>query len=230
MKNKSLWLLGLIFIGLMVYTACSSAPEKVLLDKYFHAVSMKDNQTMAAMAYEPLAIEAVSFQIVENPPVQAKPVVLPDLDKKEVEAKKKMEDHIGPVVDAKDELDKAKDELDNARTAGARAALKKKVDELQAKYDAEYNLHKELQKAYSEAKEAAAKEEEITLFSLGVKSLPGVRSMQGEIQQKDLVISVKTKAGAEKKYKVLLRRYVLKDEAGKPYNGRWIIVKFEPVS
>jgi len=191
---------------------------------------MKDNQTMAAMAYEPLAIEAVSFQIVENPPAQTNPVVLPDLDKKEAEAKKKMEDHIGPVVEAKDALDAAKDELDNARTAGARAALKKKVEELQAKYDTEYNLHKELQAAYSEAKKAAAKEEEITLFSLGVKSLPGVRSMQGEIQQKDLVISVKTKAGAEKKYKVLMRRYVLKDEAGKPYNGRWIIVKFEPVS
>ncbi|MGB9837040.1 MAG: hypothetical protein ACPLRX_09915 [Candidatus Saccharicenans sp.] len=230
MKNKSLWLFGLIFIGLLVYTACSSAPEKTLLDKYFHAVSMKDNQTMAAMAVEPLEIEAVSYQIVENPPVQTMPVVLPDLDKKEADAKKKMEDHIGPVVDAKDALDAAKDELDNARTSGARAALKKKVDELQAKYDAEYNLHKDLQKAYTEAKEAAAKEEEITLFSLGVKSLPGVRSMQGDIQYKDLVISVKTKAGAEKKYKVKLRKYILKDEAGKPFNGRWIIVKFEPVS
>lgn len=229
MKNKSLWLLGIIFIGFLIYTACSSAPEKVLLDKYFHAVSMKDNQTMAAMAVEPLAIEAVSYQIVENPPVQTRPVALPDLDKSEADAKKKMEDHIGPVVEAKDALDAAKDELDNARTSGARAALKKKVDELQAKYDAEYNLHKDLQKAYSQAKEAAAKEEEITLFSLGVKSLPGVRSMQGEIQYKDLIITVKTKAGAEKKYKVLLRRYILKDEAGKPYNGRWIIVRFEPV-
>jgi len=230
MKNKSLWLLGLIFIGLMVYAACSSAPEGTLIDKYFHAVSMKDNQTMAAMAVEPLAIEAVSYKIVENPPLQTKPVVLPDLDKKEAEAKKKMEDHIGPVVEAKDALDAAKDELDNARTSGARAALKKKVEELQAKYDTEYNLHRDLQKAYSEAKEAAAKEEEITLFSLGVKNMPGVRSMQGEIQYKDLVISVKTKAGAEKKYKVLLRRYMLKDEAGKPSSGRWIIVKFEPVS
>jgi len=142
MKNKNLWLLGLIFVGLMVYAACSSAPEKTLLDKYFHAVSMKDNQTMAAMAVEPLVIEAESYQIVENPPVQVTPVKLPDLDKQEAEAKKKMEDHIGPVVEAKDALDAAKDELDYARTSRARAALKKKVEELQAKYDTEYNLHK----------------------------------------------------------------------------------------
>lgn len=230
MRNKNLWLLGLAIVVMFAYTACSSSPEKALLDKYFHAVSMNDNTTMAAMAVEPLAIEAVSYEVVSVSPEQVEPASLPELSKKEAEAKKKMEDHVGPVVEAKDALDAAKDELDNARTAGARAALKKKVDELQAKYDQEYNLHKELQKQYTEAKEAAAKEEEITLFSLGVKNLPTVRDMQGEVHSKDVVISVKTKAGAVKKYKVVLRRYMLKDEAGKPYNGRWIIVKFEPLA
>lgn len=230
MRNKNLWLIGLTILAILAYSACSSSPEKTLLDKYFHAVSMKDNQTMAAMAVEPLAIEATSYQIVSITPEKVEPVILPELNKKEAEAKKKMDDHVGPVVDAKDALDAAKDELDNARTAGARAALKKKVEELQAKYDQEYNAHKELQKQYTEAKEAAAKEEEITLFSLGIKNLPTVRDMRGDIHSKDLVISVKTKAGAEKKYKVFLRRYMLKDEAGKPYNGRWIIVRFEPIS
>jgi hypothetical protein len=32
--------------------------EKTLLEKYFHALSMNDNQTMASMAVEPLAIDA----------------------------------------------------------------------------------------------------------------------------------------------------------------------------
>jgi len=230
MKIKSLWLFGLVIMAILIYSACSSAPEKTLLEKYFHAVSMKDNQTMAAMAVEPLALEAASYQVVSISPEQVEPVTLPELNKKEAEAKKKMDDHVGPVVEAKDALDLAKDDLDNARTAGARAALKKKVEQLQAKYDEEYNAHKELQRQYTEAKEAAAKEEEITLFSLGVKSLPMVREMQGTVSSKEVIISAKTKAGAEKKYKVILRRYVLKDEAGKPYNGRWIIVKFVPVS
>ncbi|MBC7348775.1 MAG: hypothetical protein H5U05_02235 [Candidatus Aminicenantes bacterium] len=231
MKIKSLWLIGLITLVILVYAACSSAPEKTLLDKYFHAVSMKDNQTMAAMAWKPLEIDYASFQILETSPEQIEPVSLPALNEKEAEAKKKVDDHIGPVVDAKDELDAAKDELDNARTLAARAALKKKVEQLQAKYDEEYNIHKELQKMYGEAKDAAAKEEQITLFSLGLKSLPGVRSLNGDIHIKNLVISVKNKAGTERKYKVELRKYVLKDETGKvAYNGQWKIIDFVPVS
>ncbi|MCI4446165.1 MAG: hypothetical protein JHC32_09090 [Candidatus Aminicenantes bacterium] len=230
MRNKSLWLLGLIVVAILAYAACTSAPETTLLNKYFNAVAMNDNQTMAAMAVEPLAIEAINYQVVSTSPEKVEPAILPELNKKEAEAKKKMDDHVGPVVEAKDALDAAQDELDNARTAGARAALKKKVADLQAKYDSEYNAHKELQRLYSEAKEAAAKEEEITLFSLGVKNLPTVRDMKGEVHSKNVVISVKTKAGAVKKYNVIFKRYMLKDEAGKPYNGRWIIVRFEPVS
>ena len=230
MKHKNLWILGLALLAVLAYTACSSSPEKTLLDKYFHAVSMNDNQTMAAMAVEPLAIEAVSHKILSISPEVVEPFRLPELNQAEIEAKKKMDDHVGPVVEAKDALDAAQEELDNARTSGARAALKKKVAELQAKYDEEYNAHKELQAQYSTAKETAAKEEQVALFSLGVKSLPGIREMSGEVHSKTVQISVKTKSGAEKKYNVLLKRYILKDQAGKPNTGRWIIVKFEPVA
>ncbi|MDI6846462.1 MAG: hypothetical protein QME28_10055, partial [Candidatus Saccharicenans sp.] len=66
MKIKSLWLIGLITVAVLIYAACTSAPEKTLLDKYFHAVSMKDNQTMAAMAWKPLEIDYASFAIIET--------------------------------------------------------------------------------------------------------------------------------------------------------------------
>ncbi len=231
MKVKSLWLIGLITVVVLISAACSSTPEKTLLDKYFHAVSMKDNQTMAAMAWKPLEIDYASFTIVEVSPEKVEPVSLPALNEKEAEAKKKVDDHIGPVVDAKDALDAATDELDNARTSAARATLKKKVEQLQAKYDEEYNIHKELQRQYGEAKEAAAREEQITLFSLGLKNLPGIRSLNGDVHTKELVISVKNKAGVERKYKVEMRKYVLKDETGKvAYSGQWKIIDFVPVS
>lgn len=231
MKTKSLWLVGLITLAILISAACSSAPEKTLLSKYFHAVSMRDNQTMAAMAWKPLEIDYASFNILEVSPEKVEPVSLPALNEKEAQAKKKVDDHIGPVVDAKDALDAAKDELDNARTSAARAALRKKVEQLQAKYDEEYNVHKELQRLYGEAKDAAAKEEQITLFSLGLKNLPGIRSLNGEVHSKELVINVKNRAGAERKYKVEMRRYILKDETGKvAYNGQWKIIEFVPVS
>ena len=230
MKHKNLWFLSLALLAVLFYTACSSNPEKALLDKYFHALSMNDNQTMASIAVEPLAIEAVSYKILSVSPEIVEPFSLPDLNQAEIEAKKKMDDHVGPVVEAKDALDMAQEELDNARTSGSRAALKKKVAELQAKYDEEYNAHRELQTQYSGNKEAAAKEEQVALFSLGVKSLPGIREMSGEVHSKTVQISVKTKSGAEKKYNVLMKRYILKDQTGQPNTGRWIIVKFEPVA
>jgi hypothetical protein len=230
MKNKRFWVVGFIAAVALIYAGCSSAPEKTLLDKYFHALSMSDNQTMASMAVEPLALDAESYKIVNIGQEQVAPVILPELNERELETKKAVEEHVGPVVDAKDALDIAKDDLDNARTSSARAALKRKVAELQAKYDEEYSAHMELQKQYAEAKEAAAKEEQITLFSLNLRSLPGVRDLQGDVYAKEVIINVKTKAGAEKQYKVLMRRYILKDEAGQPYNGRWIIVRFVPVS
>ncbi len=230
MKNKRFWLVGFMVATALIYVGCSSSPEKALLDKYFHALSMSDNTTMAAMAVEPLAMDAESYEIVSISEERIEPVILPELNRKEMDAKKAVEEHIGPVVDAKDALDTAKYELDNARTSSARAALKKKVAELQAKYDEEYNIHTELQKQYAEAKEAATKEEQITLFSLNVQALPGVRDMQGNVHSKEVLIKVKTKAGTERQYNVLLRKYVLKDEAGQTLNGRWIIVKFVPVS
>ncbi|HPB59553.1 MAG TPA: hypothetical protein PLB50_01675 [Candidatus Saccharicenans sp.] len=230
MKHKNLWFLSLALLAVLFYTACSSNPEKTLLDKYFHALSMNDNQTMASIAVEPMAIEAVSFKILSVSPEIVEPFSLPDLNQAEVEAKKKMDEHVGPVVEAKDALDMAQEELDNARTSGSRAALKKKVAELQAKYDEEYNAHKELQTQYSASKEAAAQEEQVALFSLGQKSLPGIREMSGEVHSKTVQISVKTKSGAEKEYNVLMKRYILKDQTGNPNPGRWIIVKFEPVA
>ncbi len=231
MKIRSLWLFGLIMIMVLIYAGCAPAPEKSLLDKYFHALSMNDNQTMAAMALEPLAIDYVSYRIESIGQEQVEPAPLPELAKKEAEAKKRMDDNVGPVVEAKDALDAAKDDLDNARTAAARATLKKKVEQLQATYDEKYNAYKELQRQYNEAKEATAKEEEMTLFSLGLKSLPGVREMTGNVHIKDVVISVKTKAGAEKKYRVIMKKYTLKDEAsGRAFNGQWKILRFVPVS
>ncbi|MDD8020600.1 MAG: hypothetical protein PHU81_05380 [Acidobacteriota bacterium] len=231
MKNKNLGLLGLALMAILFYTACSSSPEKALLDKYFHAISMNDNQTMASIAVEPLAIEAASYKVVSVSPETVEPAPLPELNKREIEAKKKQDEHVGPVVVAKDALDVAKEELDNARTSSARAALKKKVGELQADYDQKYNDYRELQTQYSAAKEAASKEEQIILFSLGVKSMPGIRDLNGEVHSKNVLINVKTKTGTEKKYNVILKRYVLKDQTGKiTNNGRWIIVKFEPVA
>ena len=104
------------------------------------------------------------------------------------------------------------------------------MDEMQAKYDQEFGLHKELQKGYNDAKAAAAKEEEITAFSLGAKDLANIRDLTGDVHSKEVDIKIKTRDAGDKNYKLLMRRYLLKEEATNlRHNGRWVIVKFEPL-
>jgi hypothetical protein len=229
MRKKSLIIIGAVLV-LVAFQSCSSKPEEGLLKRYFSAVRMNDNSTMSAMALEPLTMDISGFDVESVTAEKIEPAVLPELSKKAAELKKTLEEHIGPTIDAKDELDVAKDDLDSARAKAAKQAAQKKVDEMQAKYDEVFGIHKELQKNYNDAKSLADKEEEITGFSLGAKDLATIRDLTGEVHSKEVDIKVKTRDGSEKNYKLFMRRYILKDEATNlRHNGRWVIIKFEPL-
>ncbi len=229
MKRKTLVLFG-IGLAFFVAQSCSSNPERALLSRYFNAVTMNDNATMASMALEPAQWEVASWEVVSVSPEKIDPVTLPDLNKKELDAKKAQDAQIGPTMDADAALANAKDELDLARTGAAKAIAKKKVDEAQAKYDEEYGKMKEFKKAYTDAKNAAAMEEQVTLFSLGLRELAGVRDLTGSVHSKDIVVKIKTKQGAVKSYKLPMRMYDAKSDAGQKMPSRWVIIRFEPVA
>jgi hypothetical protein len=227
MRKKSLMVVSLVAF-LFVLQSCSSKPEQALLKNYFHAISLNDNNTMSTIALEPITIDAQSWEITGVPPEKIEPATLAELNKKELEFKKKLEGHVGPTLDAKDVVDAAKEEEDTARTGGAKAAAKKKVDDLQAKYEQVFNEHKELQRNYNEAKAAADREEEITAFSLGVRSLANIRDLTGDVDSKEVTVRAKEKSGTVKSYKFYLRQYTLKDPASNMnLKGRWVIVKTE---
>ena len=229
MRRKSLIVIGLVLVAFSLQS-CSSNPEEGLLKKYFNAVRYNDNATMSSMALEPLTMDISGFDIVSVSPTRVEPAVLAALGAKEAELKKKLEDHVGPTIDAKDAVDVAKEELDTARTKAAKQAAQKKVDEMQAKYDQEFGLHKDLQKGYNDAKAIAAREEEITAFSLGAKNLANIRDLTGNVSAKEIEIKVHPKAGGDKSYKLSMRSYSLKEEgSGLKHNGRWVIIKFEPL-
>ncbi len=229
MRKKTLAVLG-ILLAFSVMQSCSSNPEQTLLSRYFNAVTMNDNATMASMALEPAQWDVASWEIVSVTPEKIQPAILSDLGKKELEAKKAQDAQIGPTMDADTVLANAKDELDLARTGGAKATAKKKVEEAQAKYDTEYGKMKELKKGYNDAKAAAAAEEQITLFSLGLRELPTVRDLGGDVHSKDVVVKIKTKQGQTKSYRLLMRMYDLKNEGGQKLPSRWVIIRFEPVA
>jgi hypothetical protein len=227
MRKKSLIVLG-VCLAMLSLQSCKSKPEQSLLSSYFNAIRMDDNTTMASMAVEPMKIEAASWKITGVSEEKIEPAVLRDLNQKEIDLKKQFDASSAPALDAQDALSAAKDEVTAARTGASKAAAKAKQDEAQKKYEAAYADNRALLKSSSEAKEAAAKEEEIMTFSLGLRQLANIRELTGEVFSKDVQIEVKTKDGQTKNIKVYMRKYTMKDEAaGLVHRGQWKITKFE---
>ncbi|MBP7707966.1 MAG: hypothetical protein KA243_12095 [Candidatus Aminicenantes bacterium] len=230
MRKKTLIVLG-VFLAFFVIQGCTSAPEKTLLKKYFNAVTMNDNDTMSSMALEPFQPELGSWKIVSIGEEKIEPASLPQLNAAEIEAKKAQDAQIGPTIDADTAVKDAQFEMDTTRSASAKAALKKQVNELQAKYEAENAKMQELKRVYNAAKTAAAAEEEMTMFSLGARELPTVRELVGDVHSKIVEIAVTNRAGATKNYRLEMKQYLLRDEANKiPHRGRWVIIRFEPLA
>jgi len=230
MRKKTLVVIG-VFVAFLVIQGCTSAPEKTLLKKYFNAVAMNDNDTMSSISLEPIQPDMTSWSIVSIGEESIEPAGLPALNAAEVEAKKAQDAQIGPTLDADSALKDAQYEKDLARSAAGKAAAQRTIDKLQAAYDIENTKMQGLKKAYNEAKAAAAAEEEMTMFSLGQRDLPVVRSLTGDVHSKDVEIAITMKSGQTKNFKLLLKLYMLKDEANNlRYPGRWVIINFEPLS
>jgi hypothetical protein len=230
MRKRTLAVIGII-VAFVVIQACTSAPEKNLLEKYFNAVTLKDNDTMSSIALEPLQPDMASWKIVSIGAEKIEPASLPALDAAEIEAKKAQDTQIGPTLDADALLKDAQDQKDLARSAAGKAAAQKNIDKFQAAYDIENGKMQELKRVYNAAKAAAAAEEEMTMFSLGQRDLPIVRQLTGEVHSKDVEIAITVASGAVKNYKLLLKQYMLRDEANNiRHPGRWVIIRFEPLS
>jgi hypothetical protein len=229
MDRKTLSLLAVILV-LCLFSSCSSHPEEALLKRYFSALSLNDNTTLSTMALEPTDISAKSWEILNVSEEVVETFALPKMNKDELDFKKQLEDHVGVTLDARDEWDNAVYEEERARTRAAKRAAQAKADELKVKYDEILGEHKEMQKNYNEAKAAAAREEEIAIFSLGAGELPTIRDFTGEVFKKEVDVKTEGETGVQN-YRIYLRRYILQDEAtGIHHRGRWIIVKFENLS
>lgn len=224
MGRKILFAIGIVAF-LITLTSCTSKPEQSLLKSYFHAILLNDVTTLSSMAIEPMMIESDGWKITSVSEEKIEDAFLPGLNSTELELKKKMEDHIGPTLDAKDMLDAAQDELKYNRSA----AMRKRVADLQTAYDAIFEEHKQFQKNYNDAKAAAAQEEEISKFSLGAGDISNARSLTGQVHSKQVEVEA-TKDGQAKNYRFYIRQYVLKDEpTNTNYRGRWIITRIEPI-
>ncbi len=229
MKKMSLYAMGVILL-LFVLQSCTSHPEEGLLKRYFSAISMNDVTTMSTMALEPISMDVESWEIVSVSEEKIEPASLPEMNRLELELKKKVEESVGITLDAKDELLDAEYERDQARTRAARRVAQNKAKELQAAYDEIYTVHQQLQIDYNEAKTATAREEQIASFSLGAGDIANIRDLTGQVHSKEVDIKVVGKE-ATKNYRLYLIIYNLKDEVlNVNRRGQWKIIKFELLS
>jgi hypothetical protein len=229
MRRKSLSLFGVILlISLFFLQSCQSKPETKVLQRYFAAVKMNDKTTMGTMAMEPISPEYASWEIIASSEDVIEPYTLPDLNTKEMELKKKVEESIIITMNAKDEVDDALFEMENARTTQARRAARAKVDDLQTKYEEIRETHNQLQVDYSAAKAASAKEQDIANFSLGAGDVPNIRELSGNVHSKEVDIKIVLVSGDTQNYKCIMVRYDLRDETlNLPRRGMWKILRFE---
>lgn len=229
MKRKSLSAIGVILL-LFVLQSCTSHPEEGLLKRYFNAIALNDVTTMSTMAVEPISMDVESWEIISVSEERIEPASLPEMNRLELELKKKVEESVGITMDAKDELLDAEYERDQARTRAARRAAQNKIKELQATYDEIYATHQQLQTDYNEAKAATAREEQIASFSLGAGDITNIRDLTGQVHSKEVDIKVVGKE-ATKNYRLYLRVFNLKDEVlNVNRRGQWKIIKFELIS
>ncbi|MGD2294900.1 MAG: hypothetical protein PVF22_03605 [Candidatus Aminicenantes bacterium] len=229
MKKKSLPLFGVILlISLFFLQSCQSKPEEGVLKRYFQAVRMDDKTTMGTMALEPISPDFVSWEITAVSEEEITPFGLSELNQKEMELKRQVEESVIITMNARDEVDDALFEMENARTRAARRAAQRKVDELQVKYEEQRKKHDQVQVDYNAAKTAAAKEEEIASFSLSAGEVPNIRELTGNVHSKEVDIKITLKSGKTRNVRCFIKKYMLKDETLNLHrNGRWIIIKFE---
>ena len=223
MNKKIFSYLGIVLLIFIIHS-CSSHPEEALLDRYFNAMSFNDLNTLSTMAIEPADFEFDSWEIVNVSEEYTEAFTLPEMDRKEKELKKKVDDSTINTLNKRDEMDVAKFEMERRRT---RANINK-FNEAEAEYNEMYKAHKELQKEYNETEAAAEKEEKIALFSLG-GDFPRIRMFEGDVHMKEVDIKVK-RNGDEANYRIYMRQYELTDpENNITHTGRWIILRFENI-
>jgi len=185
-------------------------------------MSLNDLNTLSTMAISPANFEFDSWEIVNVAEEYSEPFKLPELDKQGKELKEKLDDHTIETLNARDEMDVAKFEMERRRT---RANINK-FNEAEEKYNKLYEENKELRKEYNETRDAADREEEIALFSLG-GDFPLVRQFEGDVHKKEVEIKVH-RNGEETGYKIFMRKYQLTNpETNITHTGRWIILRFE---
>jgi hypothetical protein len=217
----------------LLLTACSSHPEQPILQQFFTASRLRDNQTLANFAtvsFNPQTEGAVtSFSITSVSQPQTKPLPLKDLAQVRDQAKadddaftKKKLDYQNANLDAIQRVLKA--EQTNGKVARKDEPVQAAWDKWRQDTETSARKVSDAQQALSEAAGIA----QISINASRPNSPLNVTQYNGTLASKEVTVSAKVQmpdGSSQQKNLIVTMEQVTLDGAnnGQPLEGRWVV-------
>jgi hypothetical protein len=209
--------------SVLLALACSSHPEKAVVDQYFNAANAKDSQTLSSFSVVPFEQKVDRWEITNTSEERKSEIPLPALVQKvkDVEA-----DILNNTRAARAYNNDNYQELDQVKALAKGAPVPPRLQPVKAEWDKFNEKDRELKKALANARDAVEKETRIMTRSVG--QVDGLESLTGELREKTLDVDL-TLAGEVKPYTMVVRRYDVKREGDGPrVMSRWMIASLDP--
>lgn len=216
MRHRGGAALAILALGAAV--ACSSHPEKSVVDSYFNAVNAQDNQTLSSFAVVNFDKKVQRWTIKKTLEESKNPITLPELVTKVKDTEKAISDNTRAARAYGTDHYK---ELDDIKALKKGAPVPAKLQPVATEWDNFNKKDRELKKAVAEARDAVEKEKRNAGLSLGAVDDP--EGLAGEVTTKKILMGL-TIDGQERDYVMTLRKYDVKG-AGR---SRWMIQALTP--
>jgi hypothetical protein len=203
----------------LLAAACSSHPEKSVVDSYFNAVNAQDNQTLSSFATVNFDKKVQRWTIKQTLEETKTPVTLPELVNKVKDTEKALADNTKAARAYGTDHYK---ELDDIKALKKGAPVPAKLQPVASEWESFNKKDRELKKALAEAKDAVEKEKRNASLSLGGVDDP--EGVEGEVTTKKILLGL-TIEGQESDYVMTLRKY---DVKGAGARSRWMIQGLAP--
>ena len=210
---------ALALFALAAAAACSSHPEKSVVDSYFNAVNARDNQTLSSFAVVNFDKKVERWTIKKTLEETKSPVALPELAAKVTDTEKAIADNTKAARAYGTDHYK---ELDDIKALKKGAPVPAKLQPVATEWDNFNKKDRELKKALAEAKDVMEKERRMVSLSLGAVDDP--EGVTGDVVNKKILLGL-TIDGQERDYVMTLRKYDVKSAGPR---SRWMIQALAP--
>jgi len=209
----------LAILALGAAVACSSHPEKSVVDSYFNAVNAQDNQTLSSFAVVNFDKKVQRWSIKKTLEEGKNPITLPELMAKVKETEKAISDNTKAARAYGTDHYK---ELDDIKALKKGAPVPAKLQPVATEWENFNKKDRELKRALAEARDAVEKEKRNASLSMG-GAMDDPAGLAGEVTTKKVLLGL-TIDGQEREYVMTLRKYEVKG-AGR---SRWMIQALTP--